>query len=132
MFNTARIEKMGKDQDIAQRTAEFQDRMARYAREVSAEMFPEGMTFSDLERAAVAVGDQVSREIMQERVRTRARSDEDRPPANCPKCGGPLDEGPRRQRGLGTTRGEVTWTERTQRCPRCRRAFSPSRPNDGA
>ncbi len=127
---------MGKDKDIAQRTAEFQDRMARYARRLSEEMFPEGlpegMTFSDLERAAVAVGDQVSREIIQERVRARARADEDRPPANCPECGGALNEGPRRRRGLGTTRGEVTWTEQTQQCPRCRRGFSPSRPSDGA
>lgn len=127
---------MGKDKDIVQRTAEFQDRMARYARELSAEMFPEGlpegMTFTDLERAAVQVGNEVSRSVIEGRVRARARSDDARPPANCPGCGGPLDEGPRRQRGLGTTRGEVTWTEQTQRCPRCRRAFSPSRPSDGA
>lgn len=127
---------MGKDEDIAQRTAEFRERMARHAREVSAELFPEGlpegMTFTDLERAAVAVGDQVSREIIQERVRARTRSDENRPSANCPEYGGPLNEGPRRKRGLGTTRGEVTWTEKPQRCPRCRRAFSPSRPSDGA
>lgn len=125
-----------KDKDIARQTAEFQDQVARYARELSAEMFPEGlpegMTFTDLERAAVELGNEVSRSVIEARAGARARSDDDRPPANCPECGGPLQEGPRRQRGLTTTRGGVTWTERTQRCPRCRRAFSPSRPSDGA
>jgi hypothetical protein len=128
------IDKMGKD--IARRHAEFQARVARYARELSAEMFPEGvpegMTFSDLERAAVAAGDEVARATIEVRVRTRARSDADRPPEACPECGGPLGEGPGRDRRLATTRGEVAWTETTQRCPRCRRAFSPSRPRAGA
>lgn len=125
---------MGKD--IVGRHAEFQARVARYARELSAEMFPEGlpegMTFSDLERAAAAAGDEVARATIEGRVRARARSDAERPPGACPECGGPLDEGPDQDRRLATTRGTVAWTEKTRRCPRCRRAFSPSRPRDGA
>lgn len=125
---------MGKD--IARSTAEFQARITQFAQELSQEMFPEGlpegMTFSDLERAAIEVGDEVSRTLIESRVRTRARSDPDRPAEACPECGGPLLDGPRRARELTTTRGSVTWTEQTRRCSRCRRAFSPSQPSDGA
>lgn len=125
---------MGKD--FARRNAEFQDRLARYARELSAEMFPEGlpegMTFTDLERAAVEAGDEVGRTLIESRVRARARSDADRPPQVCPACDGPLDQGAGRARELATTRGRVAWNETTQHCPRCRRAFSPSQPDAGA
>jgi hypothetical protein len=125
---------MGKD--VAARHAEFQSRLTQFARELSAQMFPEGLpegtTFSDLERAAVAAGDEVSRTVIEGRIRARARADVDREPGACPECGGSLGEGPRRARELRTTRGEVTWTESTQRCPRCRRAFSPSGPSGGA
>ncbi len=125
---------MGKD--IARRTEEFQARVTQFARELSEEMFPEGlpegMTFTELEEAAVEVGDEVSRTLIEGRVKARARSDTDREPRACPECGGPLRDGPRRDRKLTTTRGLVTWTEATQHCPRCRRAFSPSRPSDEA
>ncbi len=125
---------MGKD--IARRPAEFQARVTQFARELSQEMFPEGlpegMKFSDLEEIAIEVGDEVSRTLIEGRVRARARSDPDPQAQGCPECGGPLREGPRRVRKLTTTRGAVTWTEQTQRCPRCRRAFSPSRPGAGA
>lgn len=125
---------MGKD--IAHRTAEFQARVARFARELSQEMFPEGlpegMKFSELEEAAIEVGDEVGRTLIEGRVRARARSDPEGQAKPCPECGGPLREGPRRTRKLITARGPVTWTEETRRCPRCRRAFSPSRPSDGA
>ena len=125
---------MGKE--LAQRNAEFRARLTQFARALSQEMFPEGlsegMKFSDLERAAVEAGDEVSRTLIEGRVRARARSDVAPEPRACPECGGPLREGPRRARRLSTTRGEVTWTEPAQRCPRCRRAFSPSRSSVGA
>jgi len=125
---------MGKD--IAQRTAELRSRLAQVARELSQEIFPEGlpegMTFTELEEAAVEVGDEVSRTLIESRVRTRARSDYEPQAEDCPECGGILREGPHRTRKLVTTRGQVSWTETTQRCPRCRRAFSPSRSSDGA
>lgn len=122
--------------DVAQREEEFRARLARFARELSREMFPEGvsegMTFADLEGSAAAAGDEVSRVVAEDRVRVRAEAEVEQAPATCPECDGPLQEGPRRGRRLATTRGEVAWTETTQRCPRCRRGFSPSRPSVGA
>lgn len=123
-------------QEAVRREKEFQDRLTRFARELSAEMFPEGMaegmTFDQLEEAAVKAGDEVGRTLVEGRAEARARSDDDGEPGACPECGGPLGEGTRRERRLKTTRGDVAWTETACYCPCCRRGFSPSRPGDGA
>lgn len=114
------------------RYREFQGRLAQYAQELSAEMFPEGLpeglTCSDLEEAAERVGDQVSRDLIERHIRTRPEG----APGTGAECHGPLKPGPERGRRLATTRGPVTWTEQATHCPRCRRAFSPSGPNPGA
>jgi RNase P subunit RPR2 len=121
---------MGKD--ALARYREFQRRLAQYTQELSAEMFPEGLpeglTFSDLEEAAERVGNQVSRDLMERHIQARPEG----APATCPECDGPLKPGQDRDRRLTTTRGRVSWTEKTTHCPRCRRAFSPSGPNSGA
>lgn len=125
---------MGKDAVVRYR--EFQRRLAQYSRELSAEMFPEGLpeglSFSDLEVAAEQVGNQVSRDLIEGHIRARAERDTEAAPGSCPECHGPLAPGPRRDRRLTTTRGQVDWTEETSHCPRCRRAFSPSGPGPGA
>jgi uncharacterized protein with PIN domain len=70
----------------------------------------------------------VSRGLIEGHIRTRIETAF----TNCPQCDGPLKPGPKRNRRLTTTRGPVSWTEKTTRCPRCRRAFSPSGPDSGA
>ncbi len=124
---------MGKD--AARLHAELQTRLGQLTQDLSREMFPEGLpegiTFSDLEDIAIAVGNEVSRELIEKQLRARAQVDPEELTTRCPTCSGPLRKGPVRTRKLTTTRGPVTWTETMRRCPRCRRAFSPSRPGDG-
>ena len=122
-----RTEKMGKD--AAQLHAEFQARLGQFARELHGEIFPdglpEGMTFAELEDMAVAVGNEVSREVIENQLRARPQIDPQNQTTLCPRCGEPLCQGPVQTRKLSTTRGPVTWTETTKKCARCRRAFSP-------
>ncbi len=118
---------MGKD--AAQLHAEFQARLGQFARQLHREIFadglPEGMTFSELEDIAVAVGHEISRELIENQLRARPQVDPQVQTTLCPVCAGPLRKGPAQTRKLSTTRGQVTWTETTRKCPRCRRAFSP-------
>jgi hypothetical protein len=124
---------MGKD--AAQLHAEFQARLVQFARELRRDIFPdglpEGMTFSELEDIAVAVGNEVSRELVENQLRARPQVDPQEQTALCPTCAGPLRKGPLQARKLTTTRGQVTWIETTTKCPRCRRAFSPSESDSG-
>lgn len=118
---------MGKD--VAPLHAEFQTRLGQFAHQLHRELFPdglpEGMTFSELEDVAVAVGNEVSRELIENQLRARPPADPQKPTTLCPRCGEPLRKGPLQTRQLTTTRGPVTWTKTTRKCPRCRRAFSP-------
>jgi hypothetical protein len=125
---------MGKD--AAAIRGEFQARLEQFARELSHELYPdglpEGVSFADLEDLACAVGDEISREVIEAQIRRHAEVSAERPPELCPACGEPLQSGWLQDRRLTTTRGPVTWTEKTAYCPRCRRAFSPSEPSPGA
>ena len=118
---------MGKD--AAPLHAEFQARLGQFARQLHREMFPDGlpqgMTFSELEDLAVAVGNEVSRELIENQLQARPQVDPQKQTTLCPRCGEPLCKGPVQTRQLTTTRGQVTWSETTKKCPRCRRAFSP-------
>ena len=83
---------MGKD--AAQLHAEFQARLGQFARQLQREIFPdglpEGMTFSELEDMAVAVGNEVGRELIENQLRTRPQVDPPKQTTLCPRCGGPL------------------------------------------
>jgi uncharacterized protein with PIN domain len=70
--------------------------------------------------------------VIEAQIRRHAEVSAERPPELCPACGEPLQSGWLQDRRLTTTRGPVTWTEKTAYCPRCRRAFSPSEPSPGA
>ena len=118
---------MGKD--AAQLHAEFQARLGQFARQLQREIFPdglpEGMTFSELEDMAVAVGNEVGRELIENQLRTRPQVDPPKQTTLRPRCGGPLRQGPVQTRQPTTTRGQVTWTETSRKCTRRGRAFSP-------
>jgi hypothetical protein len=130
-LNLTRIENMGKD--AATLRHQFHARLGQMARELAAELYPDGLpegtTFSELEEIAGALADEMARQLIEGQVQAHASAES--PPGACPSCQASLCRAPTRPRELTTTRGQVAWTQPTLRCPRCRRAFSPSGPGVG-
>jgi uncharacterized protein with PIN domain len=121
--------------DVGSIRAELIPELQRIARQLGRTVFPEGLPrgtkFSELEAIAVALGDEIARQLIESNVREQADDRPEEDSAPCPECRGPTSEAPDRTRSLTTTRGEVTWTEHARYCHRCRRAFFPSEPGAG-
>ena len=124
---------MGKDAAAIRR--EFQARLGQIARELGRELYPDGLPrgtqFSELEEIAGALGDEIARQLIESQVREQAGDWPEEELGECPVCGGPARKAPDEPRVLKTTRGDVAWKERVRNCPRCRRAFFPSKPGLG-
>ena len=83
---------------------------------------PEGVCLATaIENAAVAVGDEVTQELMSRQL--AAVSQEQRV---CPVCGEQFLHKGERKRTLQSRRGKVKFTEPELYCKKCRRAFFPS------
>lgn len=121
--------------DVGSIRAELTPQLQQLARQLGRKAFPEGLPrgtkFSELEAIAVALGDEIARQLIESNVQEQTAAWPEQEPAPCPECGGPTSEAPDRPRSLMTTRGEVTWTEHARYCHRCRRAFFPSGPGAG-
>lgn len=84
--------------------------------------------FSTIERAASALGSQLSREIQARASREVAA--ECTPQAPCPTCGASCEVTTKR-RTVKSLDGPVELAEAVAECRRCRRSFFPSADSDG-
>jgi hypothetical protein len=124
---------MGKD--ATEICREFHIRLNQIARELSGNLYPQGLPrgtkFSELEAVAGALGDEMARQLIEINVQEQADYWPEEELGECPACGGPARKAPDQPRVLTTTRGDVTWKQRVANCPRCRRAFFPPEPSVG-
>lgn len=131
--NLERVASMGKD--AAEIRGEFHARLGQIARELTGELYPQGLPrgtkFSELEAVAGALGDEMARQLIEINVQEQADDWPAEELGECPACGGPARKAPDQPRVLLTTRGEVAWKQRVANCPRCRRAFFPSESSVG-
>jgi hypothetical protein len=131
--NLGRTAKMGKDAAAIRR--EFHTRLSQIARELTRELYPDGLPrgtkFSELEAIAGALGDEMARQLIEINVQEQADDWPEQELGECPACGGPARKAPDQPRVLMTTRGDVVWKQRVANCPRCRRAFFPSESSVG-
>ena len=131
--NLERTANMGKD--AAEIRREFHARLNQIARELSRELYPQGLPrgtkFSELEAVAGALGDEMARQLIEINVQEQADDWPEEELGECPVCGGPARKAPDQPRVLTTTRGDVAWKQRVANCPRCRRAFFPSESSVG-
>lgn len=93
-----------------------------------AEGMPWGTPFSELEDVSVALGQCLSRMMIEEAAGRQAEQTSEASPEYevCPTCGQPVSEAKSRSRPLTTRAGEVQWDEPQRYCRQCRRAFFPS------
>jgi hypothetical protein len=131
--NLVRTANMGKD--AAEIRKEFHARLGQVARELTRELYPQGLPrgtkFSELEAVAGAMGDEMARQLIELNVQDQADDWPEEELGECPLCGGAARKAPDQPRVLMTTRGDITWTQRVANCPRCRRAFFPSESSVG-
>ena len=124
---------MGKD--AAEIRTEFHTRLSQIARELARELYPQGLPrgtkFAELEAVAGALGDEMARQLIEINVQEQADDWPEEELGECPVCGGPARKAPDQPRELTTTRGDISWKQRVANCPRCRRAFSPSKSSVG-
>lgn len=133
MRNLERTANMGKD--AAEIREEFHIRLNQIARELTRELYPQGLPrgtkFSELEAVAGALGDEMARQLIEINVQEQADDWPEEELGECPVCGGPARKAPDQPRVITTTRGDVAWKQRVANCPRCRRAFFPSESSVG-
>jgi hypothetical protein len=124
---------MGKD--AAEIRTEYHTRLSQIARELARELYPQGLPrgtkFSELEAVAGALGDEMARQLIEINVQEQADDWPEEELGECPVCGGPARKAPDQPRELTTTRGDISWKQRVANCPRCRRAFFPSKSSVG-
>ena len=122
---------MGKD--AAEICMGFHTRLGQIARELSRDLYPQGLPrgtkFSELEAVAGALADEMARQLIN--VQEQADDWPEEELGECPACGGPARKAPDQPRVLLTTRGGVGLKQRVANCPRCRRAFFPSESSVG-
>jgi hypothetical protein len=121
--------------DAAKIRREFHQRLGLVARELSKELFPQGLPrgtkFSELETIAGVLGDEMARQLIELNVQEQADDWPEDELGECPVCGGAARKAPEEPRVITTTRGDVAWKQRVGNCPRCRRAFFPSKSSTG-
>ena len=105
---------------------EIRQQVREFAKKLMAEQGPrKGLPgvplFTVLEDAAIAVGDAVTEELIEQELTLQAEHG-----CDCPQCGQRGLRKRERERVLQTRRGEVKFTEPEFYCPGCRRAFFPS------
>jgi hypothetical protein len=124
---------MGKD--AAGIREEFQTRLGQVARELSRDLYPQGLPrgtkFSELEAVAGELGDEMARQLIELNVQEQADEWPEDELGECPLCGGAARKAPDEPRVITSTRGDVAWKQRVGHCPRCRRAFFPSKSSVG-
>lgn len=89
-------------------------------------------TFVELEELATEIGDEVTRQLMNQQLADRSnQTAESTSNACCPDCGSSGSPGDPLHRELQSTRGELSYHEPSFHCPNCRRSFFPSGRSDG-
>ena len=89
-------------------------------------------TFVELEELATEIGDEVTRQLMNQQLVDRSnQTAESTAAACCPDCGNPGSPGDPLHRQLQSRRGELSYHEPSFNCPACRRSFFPSGRPDG-
>lgn len=105
--------------------AEIRERIRELARELAAVERKDGVvreaSFAELEEAAVAAGDAIGVEILEQELACASTCD-----GECPTCGRRGLRKGEHERVIHTRRGEVKFAEPEFYCPGCRRAFFPS------
>ena len=90
------------------------------------EGMPWGTRFAELEDVAVAIGNEVARQIVNQAVGEQARVPPDTAHQTCSQCGRPVVPEEDAARIVQTRVGDVEWSEPEGYCGRCRKAFFPS------
>ena len=85
-----------------------------------------GTRFAELEDMAVAVGDEVARQIINQGLVQQAGVAPDKDHQTCSQCGGPVLATATAARIVHTRAGAVEWLEPEGYCDKCRKAFFPS------
>jgi hypothetical protein len=89
-------------------------------------------TFVELEELATEIGDEVTRQLMNQQLVDRSNETaESVAGVCCPDCGSPGSPGDPVHRELQSTRGELSYHEPSFHCHSCRRSFFPSGRSDG-
>lgn len=89
-------------------------------------------TFVELEELATEIGDEVTRQLMNQQLVDRSnQAAESAADVCCPDCGSPGVPGAPLHRELQCTRGELSYHEPSFDCRSCRRSFFPSGRSDG-
>lgn len=110
---------MATSTELRERTREFVSELM--AEQAAPEARPGVPLFTVLEDSAIAVGDAIVEQIMEQELARHAEQSHE-----CPQCGQQGLRKGARERVIQTRRGEVKFTEPEFYCPRCRRAFFPS------
>jgi hypothetical protein len=87
---------------------------------------PWGTRFEELEDMAVAIGDEVTRQMVNQALAQQAGTSPDKEHQSCSQCGRPVLPGETNPRIVQTRAGDVEWSEPEGYCDRCRKAFFPS------
>jgi hypothetical protein len=130
---------MARQKSVRPEIGAYQAYLAGVAKNLAMKLYgPEGMpwgtTFEELEELAVQLGQAVSRELLNQVLRTQATGSVPATRDQCPSCHQPPDPGDPGEpepRIVTTRAGDAEWTEPHRFCPRCRRSFFPSVPELG-
>lgn len=87
---------------------------------------PWGTSFEELESAAVAIGNEMARHMVNQGLAQQAGSSPGTAYQTCSQCGRPVLPGDTNPRIVQTRVGDVEWSEPEGYCDRCRKAFFPS------
>jgi hypothetical protein len=89
-------------------------------------------TFIELEELATEIGDEVTRQLMNQQLVDRSNQTAESATAGCcPDCGSSGSLGDPLHRELQSTRGKLNYHEPSFDCPSCRRSFFPSSRSNG-
>lgn len=89
-------------------------------------------TFVELEELATEIGDEVTRQLMNQQLVDRSnRTAESETGFCCPDCSSVGSPGDPKHRELESRRGKLSYHEPSFYCQSCRRSFFPSGRSDG-
>ena len=118
---------MGKD--AAEIRREFHARLNQIARELTRELYPEGLPrgtrFAKVEEVAAALGDEMARQLIEINVQEQADAWPEEGAGRMPGLRGCGPQAPDQPRVLMTTRGDVSWKQRVANCPAVGGLFFP-------